>query len=479
MLRFLLVILLLSLPSFAEATALLPETEQSNDVTLDQKNIEDLLSTLEDEEARDAFINTLKTLKEATDKDKDTQNLTLTSKLGLDAKASTIIHYYEDFIKRHDLNAGIVGKSILTGIAIFMALIIGFINRKLFIALRQYLHRVKVKYDLSHDRFRIYARLLRYGGYCLIFVLFIFTLSMIWEVKGASFISLEKIRAATASSFDILTIIFIAVIFWELINSLMEFGLNKITHNQTKRIDTLIPIVRNIMFMTFITLFTLVLLSEIGLNITPLLAGAGIFGIAIGFGAQTMVKDFLAGFTVILEDLIQVGDVVKVADRMGLVEKITIRKVQLRDVSGIVYTIPFSEISIVENWTKDFSFYAMDIGVAYREDTDNVITHLKAIGEELQQDDYFKNLILEPIEILGVDAFADSAVIIKARIKTLPVKQWEVGREFNRRMKYKFDQENIEIPFPHQTIYFGEDKEGKSPPAHIMMNEKNKKVTKK
>jgi small conductance mechanosensitive channel len=173
--------------------------------------------------------------------------------------------------------------------------------------------------------------------------------------------------------------------------------------------------------------------------------------------------------TIIFEDLIQIGDVVNLGGRSGLVEKITIRKVQLRGLDGTVYTVPFGEINIVDNLTKEFSYYLMDIGVAYRENTDEVVRCLKKIDEELRQDKDFRNKILEPLDILGVDKFADSAVIIKARIKTRPIEQWNVGREFNRRMKFEFDKRGIEIPFPHQTLYFGEDKSGRAPSATLKL----------
>jgi small conductance mechanosensitive channel len=259
----------------------------------------------------------------------------------------------------------------------------------------------------------------------------------------------------------------LAVAVWEGVNAVLDNILHRADYKESMRLQTVMPIIRNVIFIGFMVMFTLILLSELGINVIPLMAGAGVLGIAIGFGAQTMVKDFLTGFTIILEDLIQVGDVVTLGGKTGLIEKITIRKVQMRDLSGIVYTIPFGDVTIIENMTKNFSYYVMDIGVAYREDTDEVVALLREIDEDMRQDENFKNLILEPIEILGVDAFADSAVIIKARIKTRPIKQWDVGREFNRRMKYKFDEHGIEIPFPHQTIYFGVDKDGTAPPAPI------------
>nr|WP_277602523.1 mechanosensitive ion channel family protein [Parahaliea mediterranea] len=214
--------------------------------------------------------------------------------------------------------------------------------------------------------------------------------------------------------------------------------------------------------MCVLVLFAgMVLLSEVGINVVPLLAGAGVLGIAIGFGAQTLVKDFLTGFTIIAEDLVHIGDVVTVGGRTGEVMRLTIRKIELRALDGTVHTVPFSEISVVDNLTKDYSYYMLNVGIAYREDTDAVVDCLLEVDRALREDRGFSHLILEPLEVLGVDRFGDSAVVIKARSKTRPHDKWTVGREFNRRMKYAFDERNIEIPFPHQTLYIGEDKHGR------------------
>jgi small conductance mechanosensitive channel len=229
----------------------------------------------------------------------------------------------------------------------------------------------------------------------------------------------------------------------------------------------LLPLLRNVLFLTIAVMVVLVILSEIGINIGPLLAGAGIAGLAIGFGSQKLVQDVITGAFILFEDSVAVGDVVQVAGIGGLVEAISLRSIRLRDLSGNVHTIPFSSVATVTNMTKVYSYYLFDVGVAYRENVDEVIGVLRNIGAEMQEDAAFRTKILEPLEVLGVDSFADSAVIIKARIKTRPIEQWSVGREFNRRMKIKFDELGIEIPFPHRTIYMGELKDGTSPPLNL------------
>ena len=153
---------------------------------------------------------------------------------------------------------------------------------------------------------------------------------------------------------------------------------------------------------------------------------------------------------------------VRIGDRIGLVELITLRKVQLRNLDGTVHTIPHSEISVVDNLTRDYGYYLTDIGVAYKEDVDEVCRILEDVDREMREDEEFSELILEPIEIFGLDEFADSALNIKVRLKTGPQSRWPVGREFNRRVKIAFDKAGIEIPFPHRTVFLPESGEGEN-----------------
>jgi small conductance mechanosensitive channel len=202
----------------------------------------------------------------------------------------------------------------------------------------------------------------------------------------------------------------------------------------------------------------LTILGQVGVNVTPILASAGVVGLAVGFGAQNLVKDFVSGFFLILENQIRVGDVAIINGTGGLVEAITFRTIVLRDQAAVVHVFPNGSINTLSNMTKDWSAYVMDIGVGYREDTDRVIEVMRRVAGELQSDPQYGSAMLEPIEIIGVDAFTDSAVIIKARLKTLPIRQWMVGREYRRRLKKAFEAENIEFPFPQRTVHVGEAK---------------------
>lgn len=223
-----------------------------------------------------------------------------------------------------------------------------------------------------------------------------------------------------------------------------------------KRIITLTSIIHGLIKIILWVIFVMIILQKFGINIAPILAGAGIVGLAVGFGAQDLVRDFISGFFIILENQIRSGDVAIINGTGGLVEKIEFRTTTLRDFSGVVHIFQNGKISEISNMTKDWSAMVFDIGVAYKENTQEVMDLMKQVGEELQNDPEFKDKIIEPMEIFGLDKFADSAIIIKARLKTKPIQQWAVGREYRKRLKYAFDQHNIEIPFPHTTVYWGD-----------------------
>ena len=231
-----------------------------------------------------------------------------------------------------------------------------------------------------------------------------------------------------------------------------------VTSEQEKRAKTLSGIISTSISVIIYSAALMMIITECGINIGPLLAGAGIAGLAIGFGAQSLVKDVISGFFLIMEDQIRVGDVANVAGIGGLVEAINLRTTRLRDLEGKVHIIPNGSIGVATNFTKDWSRALVEIGVAYKENVDNVINVLKEVGEELRNDPAFKEFILEPMTVLGLDSFGDSSINIRLYFKTLPIKQWEVAREFRKRVKKAFDEKGIEIPFPHRTIYMGEGK---------------------
>jgi len=223
-----------------------------------------------------------------------------------------------------------------------------------------------------------------------------------------------------------------------------------------KRVETLIRLVRQGVRLGLWITVLLVILKEVGVDIAPILAGAGILGLAVGFGAQNLVRDVISGFFIILENQVRLGDVAVINGTGGLVEQINFRTIVLRDLSGVVHVFPNGTITTLSNMTQDWSGYVFDLGVAYKEHTDKVVEAIREVCDKMLEDREYGPLILEAPEIFGVDKLGDSAVVIKGRIKTRPIRQWYVGREFLRRIKMAFDERNIEIPFPHQTVYFGE-----------------------
>jgi moderate conductance mechanosensitive channel len=223
-----------------------------------------------------------------------------------------------------------------------------------------------------------------------------------------------------------------------------------------KRAKTLGKIINSAGIVLVSGIAIMMTLSEFGINIAPIITGAGIAGLAVGFGAQNLVRDIISGFFLIFEDQIRIGDSVRINGAAGTVEAIRLRTTILRDLEGVVHIFPNGEIKQVANMTKEFSYYVINVGVAYKESVDEVMEVLEKTGAELAQDPAFSSLILAPLEILGVDDFTDSQVKIKIRIKTVPQQQWAVGRELRRRIKNTFDSKGIEIPFPHVSVYFGE-----------------------
>ena len=287
-----------------------------------------------------------------------------------------------------------------------------------------------------------------------------------WLTEGAG-------RRILGSAVSIVIIVLGALLLWEVLSAVIERYLARVERDsdptRSARLRTLLPLSRKAMAVALVVFVSLIVLSELGIDIAPLLAGAGVVGLAIGFGAQTLVKDVITGLFILVEDTIAVGDVVDVAGYSGVVEDLSIRSIRMRDYSGIVYSVPFSEVSTVRNFTKDFSHYVFEVGIAYRENVDEVIALLGEIGEEMRADADYGKEILAPLDVAGLDKFGDSAVIIKARLKTKAGSQWRIGREFNRRMKAAFDARGIEMPFPHVTLYFGEDKAGNAPPAYLRL----------
>ncbi|MCJ7640539.1 MAG: mechanosensitive ion channel family protein [Desulfobacterales bacterium] len=223
-----------------------------------------------------------------------------------------------------------------------------------------------------------------------------------------------------------------------------------------KRARTLGNILRHTLLIVFFSIAILLILGELGIQLGPLLATAGIGAVAIGFGAQGLVKDVISGFFIILENQYRIGDAIEVAGVSGLVESVGLRTTVLRDLEGKVHIVPNGEIKIVSNLSKEWARSVLDVGISYREDVDQVIDLLSQIGEELASEEPYQSAILEPAQILGVERFGESELVIRMTVKTAPLKQWEVGRELRKRIKARFDEKGIQMPLPHRVLLWGE-----------------------
>ena len=289
-----------------------------------------------------------------------------------------------------------------------------------------------------------------------------------WGIDAFAWFDTALGRRLTSGLVSILTIALAALVIWELFASAVERYLNgsgadRRPFARSARLRTLLPLLRTTVLIVLVTIVGLVVLSELGVNIAPLLAGAGVAGIAIGFGSQALVKDLITGLFILLDDTLAVGEMVDVGkDHAGIVEAISVRAIKLRDLSGTLHTVPFSEVATVRNLTRDYSYFVADVAVVFREDPDRVIAVLREVAAGLRNDPDWSASIVEPLDVIGVDKFTDSGMVIRARLKCVPLRQWAVGREFNRRVKKAFDKHGIEMPAANQTRYLPNEP---APPA--------------
>ncbi|MCA8975018.1 MAG: mechanosensitive ion channel family protein, partial [Planctomycetes bacterium] len=314
-----------------------------------------------------------------------------------------------------------------------------------------------------------YIGLLRAAIYAVVWITVLGFAFDSWGLGTLDLLNSEGVRNLIAMALGVFLIVLLALAVIDASTALATTYLRRRQRESkdSAKIRTLVPLANKAIRVVVTVLAILMVMSQLGVSIGPILASVSFVGLAIGFGAQSLVKDIINGTFNLLEDNVSVGDIVSVAGTGGVVETINIRTIQLRDLSGNLHTFPWGQIETITNFTREFGRYLIECGVAYREDCDEVMDVLREIGAGMQKDRDWRDKILEPIEILGVDRFEDSAVIIRARLKTQPAAQWSVGREFNRRMKKVFDERGIEIPFPHQTIYMGEDKQGEAPPLRL------------
>lgn len=274
-----------------------------------------------------------------------------------------------------------------------------------------------------------------------------------WRVDVSGLLFGQTGREVLGRVADIVIVLVLALAAWEILGGIIYAHLNRQDESghailRSARIRTLLPLVRNALLIVITAMTILVILSELGIDIAPLLAGAGVVGLAVGFGAQSLVKDVITGAFFMFEGTINIGDVVDINGKGGLVEGMTIRSIRLRDYNGNLHTINFGSVGVITNMTRDYGYYVCDVKVAYRYEVDAVIAALRETDEALRKDNAFRYDILQPIEIAGVEAFTDTTFMVRSRIKTRPIRQWDVGREFLRRLKLKFEEKDIQLAVP-------------------------------
>ena len=278
-----------------------------------------------------------------------------------------------------------------------------------------------------------------------------------WGLEAFAWFGHGKLGNRLVSSLvSIALTITLALVIWEGINAAIHRHLDRLSRDakaaQSARVRTLLPMLRTALLAMILIFVVLSVLTEIGVNVAPLIAGAGVVGIAVGFGSQRLVQDVITGIFLLFEDAVAVGDVVQLGGLSGVVEQLSIRSIKLRAVDGSLHIIPFSAVTSVTNQTRDFAFAVIDVNVDYREDTDQVSEALREIATEMRQDPRWRPVIRDDLDVMGVDRLGDSGVVIRVRLKTEPSQRWAVAREMNRRIKRRFDELGIEIPYPHQKL---------------------------
>jgi moderate conductance mechanosensitive channel len=331
---------------------------------------------------------------------------------------------------------------------------------------------LKTEHPELEARANRYLPLLKHGIRGVIYAIAVFSILQAWGLGTLSWLFSPQGGAIVSDLLIIFLIIAGTFLVWEIVSVKIENylarGRQQVADKKgSTRLLTLLPLVSNVIRIALILVAGMSVLAHIGINIAPLLAGAGVIGLAIGFGAQSLVRDVITGAFILIEDSIAVGDFVEAGGHSGSVEHLTVRTVTLRDLNGTVHVVPFGEVTTVLNYNRDYGYALIDAGVAYRENYGEVVQLLQDVATELQQDETWGSDIIGDLEVFGLNKLADSAVEIRVRLKTQPMRQFSVRRAFLERMKRVFDENGIEIPFPHQTIWFGEDKNGSAPPMRL------------
>jgi small conductance mechanosensitive channel len=379
-----------------------------------------------------------------------------------------IVHYEKGFYYLFKATL----STVITLVALLLALqILGWMFKRFF-AINE---KVKSRFPGLEEKTNRYILILRKVFRSVLIIIALAVIAQVWGIPVSILVASKTGSVIILRAIAILITLGAVIAIIEISDFLKDYLLKSKRGEKKKKITqkrkTLLPMINTTVKIAAGFIGGIVILDRLGVNTTPILAGAGIVGLAVGFGSQTLVKDLINGLFILFEESIRVGDYTDLGKNEGIVEAVGLRTVRLRDLSGRFHVVPNSSIDTITNLTKDFSRTVIDVGVAYKEDVDQVMGILREIGEGMRNDPEHGKNILEPIEILGLHKFDDSAIVIRSRLTTKPRKQWGLKREFNRRLKRVFDERGIEIPFPHRTIYMGEPKQGPAAPLHIQLKE--------
>ena len=361
----------------------------------------------------------------------------------------------------------IKGASTLVAQGTFATFVIMFLVQPVALALERWLEKAENS-TFGIESAVIQARLHRYADFAgrfakaAVYAIAAILIAYAWDMDVAALAGTYLSGPVLDVVGELLLIVVISLALWEVFDLSLAVYMDATDDETGTRVQrsartrTLVPLLRTIVIGFLLIIMIAATLNSLGLDIAPLLATAGIVGIAIGFGAQKLVQDVITGLFMLFQDTISVGDIVELGGIAGTVQRLTIRTIELRDIEGNLYTIPFSSVDTVKNMTREFAFAMIDVGIAYRENADHVMELLKHMGAELENHPVHGPNILSSIEVMGVQDLADSAVIIRCRFKTAPLTQFGIRRAFLGLVKRRFDELGIEIPFPQRTLHYAQ-----------------------
>jgi small-conductance mechanosensitive channel len=316
--------------------------------------------------------------------------------------------------------------------------------------------RHALKPQRGHKRHALYSERLKSFVYTLahlvVWLVFIELGLRVWGLSLVRFTEGDG-HEISVKLFGLAGTLLFAWLIWILSDTAIHHALTRSRKGLANaRAQTMMPLIRNVLFVTIFIIAAIVALANMGMNVTPLLAGAGVIGLAIGFGAQSLVADLITGLFIIIEDSLAIDDYVDVGGHLGTVEGLTIRTVRLRDIDGIVHTIPFSEIKSIKNYSREFGYAIFRVAIPYNMEIDDAIKLMRDVGQKMRHDPLQRRNIWSPLEIQGVESFESGSAILRARFKTAPIKQWEVSRAFNLSLKRHLDEAGLDLATPRLSV---------------------------